>query len=196
MAEFGPRLIPDRFHLAFQTDLARFRKPRKSTCVSIAPSRAGRLAMIAAKRPAAVPVPTRGQTQDLLCRHHGGSGTGRARPCPWKGHSPEQSCRLTRRGRHLASTFPVNLQPVSMIIQRRKGLTQQPTGQTRDRIAQIKLRLMRILPKQAGQVIFEVRVRQTNPTTSPLSGQIPRFFSGFRHITKTHAIRNQKNTRF
>ena len=106
--------------------------------------------MIAVERPAAAPVPTRGQVQDLLCRHHGGPGTGRASARPRKGHRAEQSRRLTRRGRHLASTFPVNLQPVSMVIQCCKRLTQQPTGQTRDRITQIKLRLMRILPKQAG----------------------------------------------
>ncbi len=52
--------------------------------------------MIAAERPAAAPVPTRGQAQDLLCRHHGGSRTGRVSACPRKGHGPEQGRRLTR----------------------------------------------------------------------------------------------------
>ncbi len=47
-----------------------------------------------------------------------------------------------------------------MIIERRKGLTQQPAGPTRDRITQITLRRMRILPKQAGQILFEPRVLQ------------------------------------
>ncbi len=89
-----------------------------------------------------------------------GSCTGRARARPRKGHRAEQGRRLTRRGRHLAITFPINLQPVPMIIERRKGLTPQPAGPTRDRITQITLRLMRILPKQAGQILFEARVLQ------------------------------------
>ena len=47
-----------------------------------------------------------------------------------------------------------------MIIACRTGLTPQPMGPTRDRITQIKLPLMRILPQQAGQILFEARVRQ------------------------------------
>ena len=33
------------------------------------------------------------------------------------------------------------------------------------------------------------------PAIPPRSGQIPRFFPGFRQITQTHAMRNQKTTR-
>ncbi|MCY4197199.1 MAG: hypothetical protein OXD33_09830 [Rhodobacteraceae bacterium] len=47
-----------------------------------------------------------------------------------------------------------------MIIQRRKGLTEQLTGQTRNHIAQIARHPARILPKQTNQIIHEARVLQ------------------------------------
>ncbi len=39
-------------------------------------------------------------------------------------------------------------------------------------------------------------IRQTHPTTSPRSGQIPGFFQKFRQTTQTHTIRIPKTTRF
>ncbi len=230
-----PHLLADR---AFQTGLARFRKPGKSTLCqhrpmaallghnaaggltpamfiilsirssagirSRVPSRAGRLAMNAATRPAAAPA------ERSPCRT--GSSPDPTRPPPGDDfshqsatgphdHRAPQRPDPTARGPNPRPKQAGQILFEPRIRQlRRRGLQGVRIG-LGHRDVRVSIGHPRV-PSQRSPSWRECRLgtltssRQTHPTTSPRSGQIPGFFQKIRQTTQTHTIRIQKTTHF